>query len=307
MRARIAEQTEARTLQQGGRSVKEIARVLRVSPGSVSAWVQTVSLRAHARARLAEHELRGGTRGRRKILARWREYRLLHPKRASAPRPIRPVESFFDRWSPEMAYVLGYFAADGCMFRNPRGSYYFQFTSTNAQLLVLVRKLLKATNAIERYRPKSVAWKTRYSLQVGSRRVFEQLQSLGFTPAKSLILRWPLVPAKVLSHFVRGYFDGDGCIAYGSYVHSGTKVPTRQLFVQFVSGSRRFLQGLHDALRNVDAVAGGSLSLASSGFHLQYSTRDAIRLHQFIYPRYDIPCLHRKRVKFQKALRFLGP
>src|SRR3989338_4819696 len=34
---------------------------------------------------------------------------------------------FFKKWSSEMAYVLGFFAADGCMYINPRGSRYFCF------------------------------------------------------------------------------------------------------------------------------------------------------------------------------------
>jgi hypothetical protein len=48
---------------------------------------------------------------------------------------------FFKKWSTEMAYVLGYFAADGCMFINPRGSKYVSFTSTDREILEKVKRL----------------------------------------------------------------------------------------------------------------------------------------------------------------------
>ena len=37
---------------------------------------------------------------------------------------------FFKKWSAEMAYVLGYFCADGGMFINPRGSKFILFQRT---------------------------------------------------------------------------------------------------------------------------------------------------------------------------------
>lgn len=31
----------------------------------------------------------------------------------------KELSEFFNRWTPEMAYVLGFFAADGSMYENP--------------------------------------------------------------------------------------------------------------------------------------------------------------------------------------------
>lgn len=190
MRAKTEEHARAIRFRERGQSVKEIARELRVSAGSVSTWVRGIRLTSVRRERLAERERRGGERGRRKILARWREYQRLHPKSVPEPRPVRPVESFFDRWTPEMAYVLGYFAADGCIYRNPRGSYYVQFTSCDRQLIQLVRRLLGCVNAIE-VQKRTPPQSTSYTLQIGSRIIFERLRLLGFTPAKSLTYNFP--------------------------------------------------------------------------------------------------------------------
>lgn len=55
---------------------------------------------------------------------------------------------FFKKWSPEMAYVLGYFAADGCMFINSGGSKYISFVSADYSLLEKVKKLLNSKHKL---------------------------------------------------------------------------------------------------------------------------------------------------------------
>jgi intein-encoded DNA endonuclease-like protein len=54
-----------------------------------------------------------------------------------------------------------------------------------------------------------------YKLFIGSRVVAESLNKLGCTPNKSLTLKFPskeIVPEHLTQHFIRGYFDGDGCV-----------------------------------------------------------------------------------------------
>lgn len=55
-----------------------------------------------------------------------------------------------------------------------------------------------------------------YVLAVHSTYMAAALIKLGATPAKSLTLRFPTeeqVPTSLLRHFIRGYFDGDGCLS----------------------------------------------------------------------------------------------
>jgi len=55
---------------------------------------------------------------------------------------------FFKKWSVEMAYVLGYFAADGCMYKNSGGSKFINFVSTDYEILTKVKKLLSSQHKI---------------------------------------------------------------------------------------------------------------------------------------------------------------
>jgi hypothetical protein len=55
-----------------------------------------------------------------------------------------------------------------------------------------------------------------YKLEVNSSKMVDDLINLGCVPNKSLILTPPNLKNKFVSHFIRGYFDGDGSIGkYG--------------------------------------------------------------------------------------------
>ena len=54
--------------------------------------------------------------------------------------PKRNVETFFDQWTPNMAYILGYFASDGTMYKNKKGSCYLAFTSSDLELITPSQK-----------------------------------------------------------------------------------------------------------------------------------------------------------------------
>jgi hypothetical protein len=54
------------------------------------------------------------------------------------------------------------------------------------------------------------------TIVVYSKQVANSLVKLGMIKAKSLILKFPnkkIVPNKYIRHFIRGYFDGDGCLS----------------------------------------------------------------------------------------------
>ena len=47
-----------------------------------------------------------------------------------------------------MAYILGYFAADGNMIKNKRGGYFIEFTSTDIELIRQTRHLLESNHKV---------------------------------------------------------------------------------------------------------------------------------------------------------------
>lgn len=218
----------------------------------------------------------------------------------------RFVESFFDSWSPNMAYVLGYFSADGSMYKNPRGGCYISFTSSDLILVQNIKKILKVASNIEVYRPKNTHWKIRYTLQVGSKIVFDKLLKLGLTPKKSLSLVLPPVPDTVLSHFIRGYFDGDGHTYYGISKRSDRKGSVKHLQLGLRCGSKNFLNDLRTKISQIYKIGHGSLSYSSRAFTLAYSGEDVVKLYHFVYPSEGVLCLERKRNKLKEGIEERG-
>lgn len=303
MLSKVKEQEESKKLRAEGWSIKEIQRKLQVSKSSVSVWVRNIQLSSLQKKKLIKKEQLGGLKGRKKQQEYWKNYHLKCPKPTKTPRwPQRDSEAFFDKWSPNMAYVLGYFASDGSMYKNNRGSCYISFTSADIELIYLVKQIMGATNQIEIYQPRGNR-KLRYALQIGSKILFNRLLALDLTPNKSLTLQLPSVPDEFLGHFFRGYFDGDGC-AYLRY-HSRSNRKNR-LYRSFslglTSGSRGFLEALHERVSEVAKVQGGSLSAHSGAFVLSYSTHNVIKLFSWMYPRLDTPCLRRKRDILEKGM-----
>lgn len=80
---------------------------------------------------------------------------------------------------------------------------------------------------------------TRCRWYVANKHLWEVLNSYGCTPNKSLTLKFPnksiFNDPSLIRHFIRGYFDGDGCFTRG--IHTNTVSP----IVSFI-GTKEFLE-----------------------------------------------------------------
>jgi intein-encoded DNA endonuclease-like protein len=211
-------------------------------------------------------------------------------------------ENFFKKWSSEMAYVLGFFAADGCMIKNNRGAHFIEFQITDKDLLVKIKKLPNSNNKIS-VRERDKKWKTAYRLQVGSRRMFYDLLSLGMTPRKSKSMKMPEVPKKYFNHFVRGYFDGDGNVYANKYQRKNREKMSVTLLAGFTCGSKIFLKELHKKLRHLAKISGGTLYDVNGYSRLYYSVNDSCRLYNFMYNAEGRLFLKRKKEVFEKYFK----
>lgn len=116
-----------------------------------------------------------------------------------------------------MAYWLGFLYADGCISdRDP-------FRKTTSVLLSCVdhdhvlkfRSALNSDYDVGVYKQSDGSISCRTGTCIGSNELAEDLISLGCTPRKSLTLEWPkYIPHPLEHHFVRGYFDGNGCLHF---------------------------------------------------------------------------------------------
>ena len=217
---------------------------------------------------------------------------------------------FFKKWTPEMAYVLGYFAADGSMIRNNRGAHFIEFTSIDKSLVLLVRRALSSSHTISVRLARLSTHKISYRIQIGSKEMFNDLRSFGFMQNKSNTIRLPKIPQEYFGDFVRGYFDGDGNVYFKKHWVKARKKKKGIFACRFTSGSKKYLEDLHRSLKNMGVAKGFILAKShQSGFELVLSHRDSLALYQLIYNTASCAGLFlpRKYKLFQKAIRTLYP
>lgn len=117
----------------------------------------------------------------------------------------------------EKAYFLGLLYADG--YNNEKkSSVAISLTGDDKEILEKFNISLESNRPIAFRDRKSINqnWKDEYKISIYSKHMSQQLAKLGCVQAKSLILEFPTeeqVPSHLLQHFIRGYFDGDGCIS----------------------------------------------------------------------------------------------
>ncbi len=211
-----------------------------------------------------------------------------------------------------MAYVLGFFAADGSMIKNNRGAHFIEFQITDLGILVEIRRLLGSDHKISS-RLRDSKWKTNYRLQIGSKEIYQNLSRLGFTQHKSNTLLFPDLPNKFLADFVRGYFDGDGNVHFKKYYVSNRNKMKWTFSTCFTSGSRGFLQKLHEILKRQGVTKGGFIQVKRrvdktiSGYALVFSRHDSLALFLFMYNNTShSPFLKRKYNVFRNAIKILN-
>jgi len=189
-------------------------------------------------------------------------------------------ENFFKKWTPEMAYILGFFAADGNLTIGKRGNYYIEFTSCDKDILEKIKNEIGSNHKISLRKWQKQNHKDCFRIQIGSKVMFQDLINLGFKPRKSSKLIYPQIPPPYFPHFVRGYFDGDGHVVSGIYKKRDRKKNSKLLFSGFTSGTKKFLERLKNDLTKHNIVKGGTLYY-QKGYRLNFSINDSLNLYKF--------------------------
>lgn len=116
--------------------------------------------------------------------------------------------------SDEKAYWLGFLYADGCVHSNNNE---ISINITDKEHIEKFQKAIKAIN----HKPtvtndkRFENAKTLYQFSIKDKQLHQDLIKWGCVPQKSLIIeKIPNIPRDYVSHFLRGYFDGDGSLHY---------------------------------------------------------------------------------------------
>lgn len=142
-------------------------------------------------------------------------------------------------------------------------------------------------------------YKNSFKVRVSSDKMYEDLVKLNFSEDKSrsdYVL--PNIPDNLLHHFIRGYFDGDGCVTIkqGQYMS-----------VNICCNSKIFLKSMQEFLNKYDIESKiyNEQGKRKSPLYVLYVTKiiNHYKFMNFIYKDSSI-YLRRKKVKFDNYEKF---
>lgn len=215
-------------------------------------------------------------------------------------------EDFFKKWTIEMAYTLGYIYADGSLedAAYMRGKY-LRVSSVEKDNIEKIKRWMDSEHTINVLPPKTNNSKVGYLLRIGSHELYNDLVRLGLYPNKSLTIKFPSIPKKYLNHFVRGYFDGDGCVRIDMKKGKWQPLILNKLCTIFTSGSKEFLLELAEKVHNNIGTNLLKVYNGHSSFMLSYTTSDSVKIFKWMYGKMkgDV-YLERKAMVYKQYFQF---
>jgi len=204
-------------------------------------------------------------------------------------------EDYFKRWSSNMAYILGFILADGCIikgiYKGYSDSLKFGVQLFDKDILEKIKKEFKAEHKLSRV-------KNAVHFCIASQTLVNDLKKLGISYRKSLNENLPAVPKQYAKDFIRGIVDGDG----------GIQIDRKGQPVIGVCGGETMITFIRDYFLNnmqlYSTVGKRSYSEQQKNFlcEIRYKSNSALKVISYLYDNRD--CLYLDR-KYKLAKRCL--
>jgi len=121
---------------------------------------------------------------------------------------------FFKEWSSNMAYVLGFVVADGCVMKRKdrKDSFIFNITTKDREHLENIQKAMCSKYQIGLKSGGGSRERNISFVQITNKEICLDLINLGVIPRKTYNLGEIKIPDEYFADFARGFFDGDGTV-----------------------------------------------------------------------------------------------
>lgn len=222
--------------------------------------------------------------------------------RSTSKRKYQINSKFFKTIDSEyVAYFLGLMYADGNVC-SKGGTYSCSISliERDKYLLEKFRDLIQPKLSLHKRKMLSERHQQQYKLSFSSKEIALDLIRLGCFPKKSLKLKFPnetQVPRQFIWHFLRGYFDGDGCISLNKSFTSGS--------IKII-GSKNFIYEMQKFLLAFE-LKSSVYKITEKTFSLHIFGKERIKkIYHYFYENSSIK-MKRKFEKFQILFPELSP
>lgn len=164
--------------------------------------------------------------------------------------------TYFNTWSANMAYILGFAMADGSIrhkdYCKTLGyALVFALNLKDKEILDFIKTELntKAKVNIYKWTGSDGIYREQANLCISSKILVDKLIELGVIPQKTGKETFPEMPKEFEIDFIRGYFDGDGCIQ-NSFQKQKDKIYKKYLF-KLTCANKDFLIECRERFNNL--------------------------------------------------------
>lgn len=179
----------------------------------------------------------------------------------------------------EKAYWLGFIYADGNVYRT---TFTLKLNIKDESHIKIFMNHIKGEQPIKYYSENCCY------VNITSKRMIKQLNDIGVMPRKTFKIELPKLRYDLYNDFIRGYFDGDGCIYVTNKYHT----------FSMYTASKSFKNSIKNFFKNELKI-----DLNEYGNNLSKSKiSDLIKIYNFLYDKPNIVYLDRKKEKFDYFL-----
>lgn len=185
----------------------------------------------------------------------------------------KSIDNIFKVYTAESCYWAGFLSADGSIDCN--GTVSFELNNKDIAAIHSFQKVLDSEHSIS-YRNSTDASRIRFNNKALTESLY---YNFGVGVNKTFELSLPVLPLEMYPHFIRGHYDGDGCLT-----EFFANRPLASYRVYITSGSLSFLEELKQFLKDNRVISGGSIQQkAARCWHIQLAVKDSTTFLDYIY------------------------
>lgn len=216
-------------------------------------------------------------------------------------RALYKNKEYFSIQSPNMAWIVGFLAADGYVSKK-RNEISIELSLVDREILERIQKEIEIENPIHDFTSRQGFDYSELTWTCKEHR--DELKKYHIVPQKTFILEPPFeLDKKYWLDYVRGYFDGDGSV---NFIEVNGKKHYTALRWQVCSATPSILEFILDVLESYGIPRVNiqkQVREKSTLYCIQYSTNSTKKIYEILYSTSSTLYLARKKQHFEEIIQ----
>lgn len=208
--------------------------------------------------------------------------------------------------TPEAAYILGFYIADGCLNGN---KFVITLNEKDKEILEKIRDYMSPITKLiykkETVNKQGIISHPMYSFAFSCKEIVNKLEELGLGKNKTYLSKSikNVVPKELMWDFIRGYWDGDGCISSSNVTKNVKEISYNYINIGFtiISKDPDILNEMNDFF--IEEGINTHVYPDNKGNYLvgTHSKSEVEKIHNKLYTSSNL-FMERKRTKFNEIM-----